>query len=66
MKEDSLLIAIVFLVWAALSALYYTVPMIYMPTSGRVWGLGALLFLVLGGLIALAERRRKGHRGAND
>ncbi len=62
MKEDSLLITIVFLVWAALSALYYTVDMIYMPASGRVWGLGAVLFLALGGLIAVADRRRRRQR----
>ncbi|MCH7541084.1 MAG: hypothetical protein IH999_11940, partial [Proteobacteria bacterium] len=47
MKEDAWLIATVFVVWAVLSIMYYTVPMIYMPTTGRVWGLGALIFLVL-------------------
>ena len=62
MKEDAWLIATVFLVWMVLSVLYFTVPMIYMPTMGRVWGLGALLFLVLAVVIALAEARGRAKR----
>lgn len=54
MKEDIWLIAAVFLVWMVLSAAYFTVPMIQMPTTGRVWGLGAALFLVLASVIAVA------------
>lgn len=54
MKEDIWLIAAVFLVWMVLSAAYFTVPMIQMPTAGRVWGLGAALFLVLAAIIAAA------------
>lgn len=57
MKEDAWLIATVFVVWAVLSIMYYTIPMIYMPTTGRVWGLGALLFLVLAVVVAIAESR---------
>ncbi len=53
---DSALIAIVFVVWGVLALIYATVPMLYMPPSIRVWGLGALLFLILAGVIAWAER----------
>ena len=62
MKEDGWLIAIVFAVWGVLSLLYYTVPMIYMPTTARVWGMGALLFLVLTIVVALAHRRSRRRR----
>ncbi len=58
MKEDFWLIAVVFAVWALLALAYQFVPMIHMPPSVRVWGMGALLFLVLAGLIAIADRRR--------
>ena len=34
-----------------------TIPMIMMPTGFRVWGLGAVLFLVLMLLAILAVRR---------
>lgn len=63
MKEDIWLIGGVFLVWMALSVAYFTVPMIQMPTTGRVWGLGAALFLVLASVIAVACR--KGARRRN-
>ena len=61
-SEDGLLFGIVFAIWGALSVMYYTIPMIYMPTNARVWGLGALLFLILAVLIGAAEMlgRRKG------
>ncbi len=55
-SEDGLLFGIIFAVWGALSVIYYTIPMIYMPTNARVWGLGALLFLILTVLIGVAER----------
>ena len=44
---DALLIAVVFIVWGALAILYVTIDMIYMPPAIRVWGLGAITFLVL-------------------
>ncbi|MFQ5959173.1 MAG: hypothetical protein ACE5LF_07385 [Alphaproteobacteria bacterium] len=66
MKEDSWLIAIVFLVWLVLSVLYFTVPMIYMPVTGRVWGMGALLFLVLAAVIAWAAARGRARQRVND
>ncbi len=57
-RLDAVLLGIVFLVWGALALMYATIPMIQMPTSFRVWGLGALLFLVLTILTALASRGR--------
>ncbi len=57
-RDDVVLLGIVFVVWGALALMYATIPMIQMPSSFRVWGLGALLFLVLTILTALAGRRR--------
>ena len=57
MNEDSLLFAIVFAVWLALAIVYATVPMFAMPGYAVVWGWGALVFLVLAGLVAAASRR---------
>ena len=65
MKEDAWLIAGVFLVWLALSILYYTVPMIHMPTTARVWGLGALLFLVLAVVTVVAQRKGRRRRASD-
>lgn len=47
MTEDSILIAFVCLIWAALAALYAYVPMFSMPGSAAVWGSGAVIFLGL-------------------
>ncbi len=59
MKQlDAVLLGIVFVVWGALALMYATIPMIQMPTSFRVWGLGALVFLVLTLLTVLAGRGR--------
>ena len=59
MKQlDAVLLSIVFVVWGALALMYATIPMIQMPSSFRVWGLGALLFLVLTILTVLAGRGR--------
>ncbi len=61
MKQlDTVLLAIVFIIWGALALMYATIPMIQMPTGVRVWGLGALLFLVLTILAASAGRSRSG------
>ncbi len=59
MKQlDAVLLGIVFVVWSALALMYATIPMIQMPSSFRVWGLGAVLFLVLTILTVLAGRSR--------
>ena len=47
MTEDSILIAFVCLIWAALAALYAFVTMFSMPGSAMVWGSGAAVFLGL-------------------
>ncbi len=61
MKQlDAVLLGIVFIVWSALALMYATIPMIQMPTGFRVWGLGAVLFLVLTILTARAGRNRGG------
>ncbi len=57
-RFDALLFGIVFVVWGALALMYATIPMILMPTSFRVWGLGAVVFLVLTVLTVLAGRGR--------
>ena len=63
MKQiDGLLLGIVFVVWGALAVMYATVPMILMPNSFRVWGLGAVLFLILTILTVLAGRGRGNRR----
>ncbi len=57
-RLDAVLLGIVFVVWGALALMYATIPMIQMPSSFRVWGLGAVLFLVLTILTVLAGRGR--------
>lgn len=47
MTEDSLLLGLVCLTWAALAALYAFVPMFSMPGSALVWGSGAIVFFGL-------------------
>ena len=59
MKQiDAVLLSIVAIVWGALALMYATIPMIQMPNSFRVWGLGAVLFVVLSVLTARAGRGR--------
>ncbi len=60
-RLDVLLFGVVCVVWGVLALMYATVPMIQMPTSFRVWGLGAVLFLILTVIIAVAGR--KGRKG---
>ena len=58
MKDlDAILIAVVFVVWGALAILYATIDMIYMPPAVLVWGLGAIVFLVLAGIAGFAGAR---------
>jgi membrane protein implicated in regulation of membrane protease activity len=59
MNEDSLLFGIVFAVWLALAIVYATVPMFAMPGYAVVWGWGALVFLGLAALVAVASRRSR-------
>ena len=57
MKDDMVLMAIVFVVWAVLAVLYATVPTLSMPGFAVVWGVGAVIFLLLALLIRAASRR---------
>ena len=57
-RFDALLFGIVFVVWSMLALMYATIPMIQMPTSFRVWGLGAVVFLGLTILTVVAGRGR--------
>ncbi len=61
---DAFLIAVVFIVWGALAILYATIDMIYMPAAIRVWGLGAITFLVLAAIAGLAGARGRKRRAA--
>jgi hypothetical protein len=59
MSEDRWLIGAVGATWSALAAIYALVPMLEMPGSALVWGLGAAIFLGLAGLVVRAERPRQ-------
>lgn len=57
MKNDELWLTLaIAAVWAALAAVYALVPGLGMPGYVRVWGGGALLFLLLAGVLAAAGR----------
>jgi membrane protein implicated in regulation of membrane protease activity len=62
MNEDSLLFTIVFAVWLALAIVYATVPMFAMPGYAVVWGWGAVVFLGLAALVAVATRNSRRRR----
>lgn len=62
MNEDSWLFGIVFAVWLALAIVYAAVPMFSMPGYAVVWGWGALVFLGLAALVAVAARRSRRRR----
>jgi hypothetical protein len=59
MTEDSILIALVWLIWTALAVLYAFVPMFSMPGSAMVWGSGAAVFLGLAIMTAAREIQLK-------
>lgn len=63
MNEDSWLFGIVFAVWLALAIVYAEVPMFSMPGYAVVWGWGALVFLGLAALVAVAAWRARRRRG---
>ena len=62
MNEDSWLFGIVFAVWLALAIVYAVVPMFAMPGYAVVWGWGALVFLGLAALVAVAVRKSRRSR----
>jgi len=58
MTLDSRLIGLVALVWAVMSVLYATVPMLaHMPGSALLWGSGAGVFALLAAVVWRAEKR---------
>ena len=62
MNEDSWLFGIVFAVWLALAVVYAAVPMFNMPGYAVVWGWGAMVFLGLAALVAVATRNSRRRR----
>jgi hypothetical protein len=60
MKNDELWLTLAIVaVWAALAAVYAFVPSLGMPGYVRVWGGGAMLFLVLAGVLIAAGRKAR-------
>ncbi|MBM3564992.1 MAG: hypothetical protein FJX42_02635 [Alphaproteobacteria bacterium] len=58
MTADVRLLAAVAALWAVLSILYATVPMLaHMPGSAMLWGAGAVVFAVIAFIVRAAERR---------
>jgi hypothetical protein len=57
-RLDTILLGVVALIWSTLALMYATIPAIQMPSSFRVWGTGAVVFLVLTIMSALADRKR--------
>lgn len=58
MTLDVRLLAAIALVWAVLSVLYATVPMLaHMPGSAMLWGSGAAVFAAIAAFTWAAERR---------
>lgn len=61
MTLDVRLLAAVAIVWAIMSALYATLPMLaHMPGSAMLWGSGAGVFALLAGATWFAEWRGRG------
>ncbi len=58
MKQELLLLLGVVAVWSILAAVYALVPGLDMPGYARVWGAGAIVFLVLAATLVIAARRR--------
>lgn len=61
MKNDELWLTLAIVtVWAGLAAVYAFVPSLGMPGYVRVWGGGAIVFLMLASvLLAFGRRSRK-------
>jgi hypothetical protein len=59
MKQELLLLVGVAIVWSVLAAIYALAPGLDMPGYARVWGAGALVFLILAAVLSTARRRTK-------
>lgn len=66
LNEELWLVVVIAAVWAVLAAVYALVPSLGMPGYVRVWGGGAVLFLMLAGVLAAVSRKAQtGARGLN-
>lgn len=60
MKNDELWLTLAIVaVWAVLAAVYAFVPSLGMPGYVRVWGGGAIVFLVLAGMLFAFGRKAR-------
>ncbi|WP_395458781.1 hypothetical protein ACHMW5_34520 [Azospirillum melinis] len=57
MNEELWLVVVIAAVWAVLAAIYALVPSLGMPGYVRVWGGGAVLFLILAGVLVAASQK---------
>ena len=57
MNQELLLLLAVAAVWSVLAAVYALAPGLGMPGYARVWGAGALIFLVLAAILRVAAKR---------
>lgn len=58
MKQELLLLIGIAAVWLLLAAVYALAPGLGMPGYARVWGAGAVVFLVLAAMLIKTQRRR--------
>ena len=61
MSDDTRLVMLIAFIWLLIAAAYtsFFLPIIAMPMGVRVWGAGALVFLVLAIVIFMAERKAR-------
>ncbi|SMF63746.1 hypothetical protein SAMN02982917_3249 [Azospirillum oryzae] len=57
LNEELWLVVVIAAVWAVLAAVYALVPSLGMPGYVRVWGGGAVLFLMLAGVLVAVGRK---------
>jgi len=58
MKHEPLLLLGTAIVWSVLAVVYALAPGLGMPGYARVWGAGAIVFLILAAVLVGAARRR--------
>ncbi len=56
MKQETLLLIGVAIVWFVLAAVYAFAPSLGMPGYARVWGAGAVVFLILAAVLGTIKR----------
>lgn len=57
LNEELWLVVVIAAVWAVLAAVYALVPSLGMLGYVRVWGGGAVLFLILAGVLVAVSRK---------